>query len=95
MGSYTELEAVVQGIITNTIDFDDLSDSKSREVIDKLFPSGVAFHYSDPKIEIGDSVFGRGVSDINSSGFFFGVSTVKTSVTPITLNAHITPDIEM
>lgn len=92
MANTAELTAAFESFLASKTEVSDLTDSEKRQVIDALFPNGVAFYYTDPKITIGDSVYGRGNSNINSGGFFFGTSNVNG---PLSLQAHLTPDIEM
>lgn len=57
------------------ITFPEMSDAQKRQVVDQLFPDGVAFWYEDPKAIIGDKVFGWDDPNINTGGFFFSELT--------------------
>lgn len=71
--------------------FSQMNNAQKRDVIDQLFPSGVAFHYTDPKIVVGDWIFGSGDPDINSGGFWFGKAA---SNAPIENNADVDFEIQ-
>lgn len=66
-----EIDAIKADLAKKTT-FAEMTNAQKKEVIDQLFPDGVAFAYSDPKVSVGDFVFGWGDPDINSGGFFFG-----------------------
>lgn len=75
----------IKADLAKKITFAEMDNAQKKEVIDQLFPQGVAFWYADPKTSIGDKVFGWGAANINSGGFFFGEAT---SV-PVTADANI------
>lgn len=53
------------------IKFSTMNNVQKRDVIDQLFPDGVAFAHTDPKAAVGDFVFGFGDPAFNGGGFFF------------------------
>jgi hypothetical protein len=61
--------------LANKVTFSGMSNAAKKDAIDQLFPEGVAFWYSDPKVVSGDKVFGWGDPSINTGGFFFGQAT--------------------
>jgi len=69
-----EIQAIKEEL-QKTITFAQMTNVQKRDVVDQLFPDGVAFWYSDPKAAIGDKVFGWGDANINTGGFFFGQLT--------------------
>jgi len=68
--------------LARKVTFEDMSNVQKKEVIDQLFPNGVAFWYADPKASQGDKVFGWGDPNINEGGFFFGEITGSPSGVP-------------
>lgn len=74
-----EITAIKQEL-SNKIKFSEMTNVQKRSVIDQLFPNGVAFHYTDPKVAIGDFVYGWGNASLNSGGFFFA-SVVSVPIT--------------
>lgn len=65
-----EIQAIKTDL-AKKIKFSTMTNAQKREVIDQLFPNGVAFHYTDPKVGAGDFVYGDGNASLNGGGFFF------------------------
>lgn len=75
MSSIVENELEINAIkqdLQKRITFQEMTNAQKKEVINQLFPQGVAFWYADPKAGAGDKVFGWGDAAINDGGFFFG-----------------------
>ena len=73
-----EINAIKEDL-KKKITFPEMSNTQRRQVIDVLFPEGVAFWYADPKAALGDKVFGWGDPNINEGGFFFAEITTALS----------------
>jgi hypothetical protein len=62
----------IQQELSRKITFSEMTNAQKKSVVDQLFPNGVAFHYQDPKVSVGDFVYGWGNANFNGGGFFFG-----------------------
>lgn len=62
----------------------ELTGTEKRELIDNVFPNGVAIDINDPNIKVGDKVFGN-KAEINGGLWCFGV--VLTAA--LTDNSHM------
>lgn len=94
MASETENYLEIQGIKTelgNKIKFSEMSNVQKRSVVDQLFPNGVAFHYTDPKVAADDFVFGSGNASLNGGGFFFA----KVVSIPITSDSNLNYEMQL
>ena len=72
--SVTENKLAINEIkqdLSEKIKFSTMNNTQKRDVIDQLFPDGVAFYYTDPKVAVEDKVFGSGNPALNGGGFFF------------------------
>ncbi|MBO0323454.1 hypothetical protein J0X14_14190 [Muricauda sp. CAU 1633] len=78
-------QSLIQQIMSGTVAITALSGTQKRQVIENVFPNGVAIDVNDPNIKVGDSVFGE-KAGINSGKWFFGVVTTA----PPTADGHIT-----
>ena len=75
MASTLENELQITAVkqeLAKKITFAAMSNAQKRSVVDQLFPNGVAFQYEDPKVAVGDFVYGWDDNDFNGGGFFFG-----------------------
>mgnify|MGYP000342006017 CR=1 FL=1 len=89
MATTTENSLRIDNIVNNAVYVSDLSGAEKRELIEALFPNGVAINVNDPNIKVGDNVYGE-KAGINSGKWFFG--TVLTA--PPTNDSHIDFDYE-
>lgn len=71
---------LIQQELANSKKVQDLTNTERREVLDVLFPQGVALPFDSPLISIGDLVYGQ-VAAINGGAFCFGYSLVNGVVT--------------
>ncbi len=65
----------IQLELAKTIRFSEMTNTAKRSINDELNPEGYALWYTDPKLVVGDKVFGWGDAAINGGGFFFGEIT--------------------
>jgi hypothetical protein len=81
--------AAIQEDLKKKVKFSGMTAIQKRDVIDQLFPEGVAFWYTDPKVAVGDKVFGWGDPAIDGGGGFFGeITSLPGSGTPTAANIN-------
>jgi len=78
----------IKADLQNKITFAQMSNTQKRQVIDQLFPQGVAFWYTDPKAVVGDKVFGWGDPNINGGGTFLAEISTQPAGTPTEANLN-------
>jgi len=81
---YDQLKLDYDTLIGNSVSIDSMSAAQKREVIENIFPNGVAIDVNDPNIKAGDKVFGEKVG-INGGKWFFG----NVITAPPTQDSHI------
>ena len=78
------LESQFAAFQAGTIAVVSMSAAQKREVIENIFPNGVAIDVNNPNIKVGDKVFGEKVG-INGGKWFFG----NVITAPPTQDSHI------
>tara|TARA_R100001510_G_C7641152_1_gene198768 strand:- start:731 stop:1018 length:288 start_codon:yes stop_codon:yes gene_type:complete len=94
MASSTENEIEIIAIkqeLAKTKKVSELSVSQRRQMLSDLYGGTLPpMKYNNELVAIGDKVYGKGVSAINSGGFFMG----DALFVPISLAAHVDQDIQ-